>query len=271
MFVAAAFVFGAIIGSFLNVWVIRRGARPLSGRSECLSCGARIHWYDNIPIVSWIVLHGACRFCGSSVSAQYPIVELLAGILFAVLAAAHAPIVQMDSVELLTLLLEYTLASLTLAIAVYDIRHTIIPDTWVYAAGIAALALGLMTHVSPVWMTLLAAPATALPLFALWAASRGAWMGLGDVKLAFAIGWVLGPLFGIFSIFLAFIIGAVVSVCILLPLPHLMRVLSEKGIARLSTNHATFTMKSEVAFGPFLVAAFFFSWIALLYHIPLPI
>lgn len=201
---------------------------------------------------------------------QYPLVEFISGVVFAAVTAAYAPVFT-ASVETAALVLSLALASLMLAIAVYDIRHTIIPNPWVYASAVIALALGLLTHASPLWMTLFAGPAAAAPLFALWLVSRGAWMGLGDVKLALSIGWALGPLFGILAVFLAFVIGAVVSVCILLPWPYIARFVSERGIARLSRFPMSFTMKSEVAFGPFLVAAFFASWFALLYHIPLPI
>src|SRR5690606_3236364 len=110
----------------------------------------------------------------------------------------------------------------------------------------------------------------ALPLFSLWLISGGRWMGLGDAKLSLGIGWLLGPLWGIVAVFLAFVIGALISICILLPLPVLQRHLARWGILR-GTPPPSYTMKSEVPFGPFLIASTLLLWFALLYDIPLPL
>ncbi len=172
---------------------------------------------------------------------------------------------------MLVLFLHAALVAAFVAIAVYDARHTIIPDAWAYVAALAALCIAFLTSYAPIHMTLLAGPAAALPLFALWLVSQGRWMGLGDAKLALAIGWMLGPVYGIAAIFLAFVIGAVVSLGVLLPLPYLVAFAQRAGIVRWRAVPSRFTMKSEVAFGPFLIAAFFTVWFALLYHVPLPL
>jgi Flp pilus assembly protein protease CpaA len=170
--------------------------------------------------------------------------------------------------------------ALLLAIAVYDIRHTIIPDEWVYvfAAFAFIYQFAFPAPVSfGIALILLAGPIAVLPLFALWLFSKGAWMGLGDVKLALGIGWLLGPLWGVFAVFFSFIIGAVISLAILLPLPYIVQFVQRmirprgQGIARLSSTQARFTMHSEVPFGPFLVGSCMFVWFSLLYHIPLPL
>ncbi|MEN9560740.1 MAG: type 4 prepilin-like protein leader peptide-processing enzyme, partial [Candidatus Parcubacteria bacterium] len=127
-----AFVFGAfglIIGSFLNVFILRKGVRSLAGRSACMSCGRTILWQDLIPVVSWIFLRGKCRHCGSAISPQYPLVEIVTGVLFALIGAAPFPI------GLFQRVLFCVLAALLVAIAVYDMRHTIIPDEWAYTFG----------------------------------------------------------------------------------------------------------------------------------------
>lgn len=259
-------LFGLIVGSFLNVVVVRRGGKSLGGRSACMSCGAQIRWYDNIPLVSWLALGGRCRSCRSRISIQYPLVELGTGCLFALMGAAP--------IDLLPRIGALPVLALLIVIAVYDIRHTIIPDEWVYP--FAALAL-VYQFVFPAQvgfgtaLILLAGPAAALPLFLLWLFSKGAWMGLGDPKLALGVGWLLGPLWGVWAVFFSFIIGAFVSVFILLPLPYIMRLAGKTGIARLSTGPVRFTMKSEVPFGPFLVGSCIFVWFSLLYHIPLPL
>lgn len=100
-------------------------------------------------------------------------------------------------------------------------------------------------------------------------------MGLGDAKLALGIGWLLGPVYGPVAIMGSFVIGAVISVGILLPLPHIRiamrRLFDRKGIARLRAARSPLTMTSEVPFGPFLVASAFLTWTLLLYHVPLPL
>ncbi len=272
MLAASAFLFGSIIGSFLNVLVLRHGARSVSGRSACFSCGRQIAWYDNVPILSWLMLGGRCRSCGSRISIQYPLVEALTAVIFATVAVKLVPhLTQISGSDALALVLHVILVGSLIAIAVYDAKHTIIPDSWAYTAGLAALAIALMTHFTSLPVTLLSGPAAALPLFALWLVSKGTWMGLGDAKLALAIGWFLGPVYGFFAVFFAFVIGAFVSVFILLPMPAVLKFLHEKGIVRSRGAGGRFTMKSEVAFGPFLVASFFITWIALLYGLPLPL
>jgi hypothetical protein len=83
-------------------------------------------------------------------------------------------------------------------------------------------------------------------------------------------GWLLGPVYGISAVFFAFVIGAIISVCILIPLPHVMRMLDKKGIVRFRSHSAALTMKSEVPFGPFLIAGCLIVWFAILFNLPLP-
>ncbi len=261
MLSAALFaLFGLIIGSFLNVVIVRRSIRSLAGRSGCLSCCAQLRVSDLIPIVSWLALRGRCRSCGSAISSQYPLVEGATALVFALLGGAG-----------LTPLLSgigCLIGALLIAIAAYDARHTIIPDEWVYSAAILALAFALIDHPYSLPL-LLAGPIAALPLVALWALSRGRWMGLGDAKLALAMGWLLGPLYGIYAVGAAFVIGAAFSLAILVPLPHYVRALKKAGIVR-TARAASYTMKSEVPFGPFLILSCFIVWFALLYSLPLP-
>jgi leader peptidase (prepilin peptidase)/N-methyltransferase len=78
--------FGLSVGSFLNVFVLRKGVASLSGRSKCPSCGHIIAWYDLIPVFSWFILRARCRNCGSRISMQYPLVEASTGIIFGLVA-----------------------------------------------------------------------------------------------------------------------------------------------------------------------------------------
>lgn len=259
-------LFGLIVGSFLNVVVIRRGAKSLGGRSACVSCVAPIEWYDNIPVVSWLLLRGRCRSCGSGISAQYPLVEVLTAALFAIIGTAPESLgVRLVALPVLAILI---------CIAVYDTRHTIIPDAWVYLFAGAALLFQFSAASAAGYSTalvLLSGPIAAFPLYALWFVSGGRWMGFGDVKLALGIGWLLGPVWGVISVFFAFTIGAVITIGVLLPLPAVVRFLRKQGIARLSNMPQHFTMKSEVPFGPFLIASCICIWFSILYHIPLPL
>lgn len=256
-------IFGAIIGSFLNVVLLRHGTKSLSGRSGCFSCGAPIAAYDLIPILSWIMLRGRCRSCGSAISAQYPLVEAATALLFAAIGALSA-------VSVAQQILMCSIVSLLVLIAAYDWKHTIIPDEWAYGFALLAL-LSIFVFPRPMSLpfALLAGPVAALPLAALWFVSRGRWMGLGDAKLALGIGWLLGPIYGLAAVFLSFVIGAIVGVFVLMPLPLYARLARKAGIARLS-GPASYTMKSEVPFGPFLIASCISVWFMLWLNIPIP-
>lgn len=261
-------VFGLIIGSFLNVLIIRGGVRALGGRSICMSCGQKIHWFDLLPVISWVILHGRCRMCSSRISIQYPLVEFLTAFLFACIGVSPLPF--------LLRALGLPIAAILLAIAAYDIRHTIIPDGWAYSFALLAFISQFLAPFSGGfnWWFIFAGPAVALPLFLLWLFSRGRWMGLGDAKLALGIGWLLGPLYGGVAIFLAFILGAVIGLLLIFfssalwknmvngftPYHFSLFVKSGKGL----------TMKSEVPFGPFLITACLLVWFSLIYSIPIP-
>lgn len=262
-------LFGLIVGSFLNVLILRRGKERLSGRSKCPYCGKKISWYDNIPVLSWLLLGGRCRHCGGNISLQYPAVEILTAIIFALIGGA--------SVDILSRLVALPIAALLIAIAVHDLKTTIIPDPWVYTfAAMTFLAQLASSFIFPaqslrdLFLALAAGPIATFPLGVLFLISHGRWMGLGDVKLALGIGWLLGPIFGFVAVMFAFMIGALVSVLILLPLPAIAGVLQRWGIAH-SLSRRSYTMKSEIPFGPFLIASCLFIWLSQLYGIQLPI
>ncbi len=261
--IAFAFgLFGLVVGSFLNVVVLRYGQRSIGGRSACIHCKKQLRWFDMVPVFSWLVLYGRCRHCRKRISVQYPLVEAATGILFAGIGVAALPP--------LPTVLALAIVAFLVCILVYDIHHTIIPDSWVWPFNALALAFVFFATSSGLQATglLLAGPVAALPLFFLWFVSRGRWMGFGDVKLALGIGWLLGFPLGLVAVMLAFVIGAVISVGILMPMPVIMRAL---GITRLESTGAPLTMKSEVPFGPFLIASTVIIWFALLYHIPIPL
>ncbi|HEY4526363.1 MAG TPA: prepilin peptidase [Candidatus Paceibacterota bacterium] len=311
----ALFIFGAfglIVGSFLNVVILRFGERSIGGRSACSACGMQLGWYDLIPVFSWLALSGRCRSCHERISIQYPLVEAATAIFFSLIAGAGLP--------LYTTAVALVIISILICIFVYDLRHKLIPDLWVGLFCVCALVFAFtefntsyfIPHTSYI---LIAGPVAALPILFLWALSypfvgfAGAWMGFGDVKLALGIGWLLavptsiGLPLGFLAIMFAFIIGATVSVCILLPLPyfvqwwhtlrgraHAAKAASLRPVAGIGigsnvddqtlpttaspSDHAAFaagyTMRSEVPFGPFLVASCVLLWFAVLYNISIP-
>ncbi len=256
-------IFGAIVGSFLNVLVLRKGVASLGGRSHCPSCGKTIAAYDLVPVFSWILLAGRCRYCGSRISAQYPLVEASCAILFGLVAAATFPEYLLSVSGMVVLLARFAIVALLVAITAYDMRHTIIPDEWSYSFAAIAFILSL-TH-SQTLISISAGPIAAAPLFFLWLISRGAWMGLGDPKLALGIGWLLGFPLGIVAVFVSFILGSVV----LVPILAYERLVTHKHSG--SAGGSGLTMKSEVPFGPFLIASCLIFWLVGLYGVVIPL
>ena len=209
-----SFILGVLLGSFLNVVSLRYNTgMTLKGRSKCFSCGKNLSWHELIPIFSFIAQKGKCKGCKGKISWQYPIVELMAGILFVLIFYKFPPL----TAEAGFLTLYYIfITCLLLVITVYDIKHKIIPDQLVYLFGIIAIIkLFISTDLSftiPSILSLLSGPILALPFALLFLFSKGKWMGLGDAKLVLGIGWTLGIVSGISAIILAFWIGAIISV-----------------------------------------------------------
>lgn len=234
-------LFGLVIGSFLNVVVLRLEAdKTLDGRSKCPSCGGIIRWYDNIPALSFFLLGRRCRACHFPISWQYPAVELLTGILFAVFGMfAFGDGTTVEIVRVLWLLF---LISLMVAIAVYDVRNMEIPLVLLLtgvagAVGYALLATSLssvewLDPAAP-WREMLWGGVFAAAIFyALVYFSKETWMGMGDVWLAGVVGAAVGFSALLLLLTLSFFTGAVVGSVLLIT--------GKRG------------MKSQVPFAPFL-------------------
>ncbi len=219
------FLFGLIIGSFLNVVLLRTEKEEgLTGRSHCPKCQALIHWYDNIPVLSFLMLQGRCRTCGLAISIQYPLVELGTGFLFLLPALfvfqSFEPLSWLSSVWWLFLL------SVLLAISLYDLRHMEIPlsfllwgigGTVVYFALISwgGLPEGMWWKIPMVEAGIGGVIAASLFYFLVWI-SHERWMGMGDVWLALLAGLAVGPHLLLLLLTLAFGIGAFISIGLLL-------------------------------------------------------
>ncbi|MFZ2303773.1 MAG: prepilin peptidase [Minisyncoccia bacterium] len=257
------FIFGTIIGSFLNVVIYRynSGTSPLTGRSQCFSCGRTLTWRQLVPVLSFMASRGRCSQCGVRLSWQYPIVEILSGVIFVSVFLLDKPVYE-------TVLLLVIFSTL-LVIAVYDLRHQIIPDgPAIFFALLSLFWFIWSTPASferllqfPYYWTLIAGPMLFFPFWALWFVSKGRWLGLGDGKLALGIGWFLGATLGGSAIMLAFWIGAVYALCTMgLQKAHQkLKVVSPAfaSIVNCQLSNVPLNMKSEIPFGPFLILATF--------------
>lgn len=226
--IVSAFVFliGVVMGSFGNVLIARLPEeKSLVGRSRCPHCGYQLKAWENFPILSFLILRAHCRKCKRRISLQYPIIELLGGILF-LLAFWHIGTISVASVALALSLW------LLLLIATIDMRTQLMPDSlnipFIVLAVIYAIANGSWN---------IPAVAIACGFFVLqWIVSRGRWIGSGDLLLSFGIGWLFASWQqSLLFLFIAYVTGAVVASVLLL-------------------NRKT-NMEARFAFGPFLVFA----------------
>jgi leader peptidase (prepilin peptidase)/N-methyltransferase len=202
----AAF-FGSVIGSFLNVvaWRVPRGESLVSPGSRCPHCETPVKPYDNVPVLSWLVLRGRCRHCGAPISPRYPIVELATAVVFAGVVAANG----FDD----DLVLELPFVSLLIALAAIDYDHRLLPNKIVYPmAAYGVIATLLVDRGDLVENLAAGAGAFVFLLVAVLAYPRG--MGMGDVKLGGAMGLYLG-LSVVPALLVAFLSGAIVGVFII--------------------------------------------------------
>jgi len=254
------FVLGLIIGSFLNVVIYRLNTKKtLGGRSICMSCQRELSWYELIPLFSFLILGGRCRTCKSRISIQYPLVELTSGLIFAGLFLKFQDIFSLDKFSFFVLYDYYAvLFSILLVIAVYDLKHKIIPDILVLIFGVLSFAglflfsnngytTALLYWHIPTLLDFLSGILVALPFAFFWLVSGGRWMGLGDAKLALGIGWLLGMSAAFSALAIAFWSGAIVGVTLIILLKN-----SKTG---------KLEMKSEIPFAPFLVLGAFAAFI----------
>ena len=224
------FLFGMAVGSFLNVCIYRL-PRPLSlirPRSMCPSCQAKVAFYDNIPVLSYLWLRGRCRHCGAAISLRYPMVEVVSG-LFAVAILIHYGL----SWEALLL---YALVVALLVVTFIDIDHQIIPDVITYpgiAVGfLASFLTGHITYKESLFGIILGGGILLLVASGYHLLTKREGMGGGDIKLLAMIGAFLGWKGIIFTIFVGSAIGAAVGTVSALR--------TEKG------------RKLAIPFGPFL-------------------
>lgn len=209
---AYAGLLGAVIGSFLNVCILRWGAEPKQSivrpASHCPKCGRGLRWFDNIPIVSWLVLRGRCRGCGEPISVQYPLIELATALLWAFMAWRYG-----FGLEALR---AAVFGTLLLGIALTDARAYIIPDEFSLGGLGLGVVFALLAGRQPLGTALLGA---AVGFALLWlVAVLGEWMfkqeamGGGDIKMMAMVGAFLGWQGTLLTVFLGALIGSLVFV-----------------------------------------------------------
>jgi leader peptidase (prepilin peptidase)/N-methyltransferase len=222
------FLFGLLIGSFLNVCIYRIPLRKtvVKGRSYCPSCNSLIPWYCNIPLFSFLFLKGRCKDCGEKISLVYPIVELLNALLYLTVWQIYG--------LTFTALFTAILFSILVVISFIDLAHQIIPDGLVlviFILGIANAVYQTVTFGVPWYTFVIGFFAASVPLFILGLIYPDG-MGGGDIKLMAASGLFMGWKLILLSLFIGALYGAIVSIFI---------IARKKG-----------SMKSAIPFGPML-------------------
>jgi leader peptidase (prepilin peptidase)/N-methyltransferase len=227
------FVYGLVIGSFLNVCIFRipEGISVASPPSSCSRCGHRLYFRDMIPVVNYIATKGRCRYCNASYSVQYPVIELSNAVLYLVIALKYGVSFYTASYCIL--------ASLLLTVSLIDIKYMIIPDVLNVVIAVIGAAV-ILYDISFIWDKLIGA-AVGLIIFSLLAFFTGA-MGGGDIKLMTALGMIFGVKGIIFITIFSFIIGALVSAVLI--------------------AFKVKSMKDKIPFGPFICMA---AWLYILY------
>lgn len=236
---AVVFVLGLVVGSFVNVVGLRLPQKKsILGRSQCQVCQKILTFRELIPVFSFLVQKGFCRSCGTRLSWQYPLIELGVALWFLAvwLVAPFA-----SAYSLSTIFYLWLLGSILFAIIIADWHYQVIPD--VLVAGLAVLAifwLGFLyfsgqAAIGLALFHLAAGLGAGAFLLLLWAITRGQGMGLGDVKLAAALGLILGVSGTIAVLFVSFVSGALIGIGLILA--------------------GRKSLKSKISFGPFLAAS----------------
>jgi leader peptidase (prepilin peptidase)/N-methyltransferase len=203
-------VFGLMFGSFLNVCIVRLPADEslMRPRSKCPKCGHMVGWRDNLPVLSWILLRGKCRHCGEPISWQYPLVEIMVGVIWAAAAWHYGATATALSAALF--------GTMLLGIGITDARHYIIPDEYTWGG----LVIGLLLSLAGGWPGLLAALAGAatgfgILLFIGWAGKKAFQkeaMGGGDIKMMAMVGAFVGWKGVLLTIFGGALLGTLIFV-----------------------------------------------------------
>ena len=265
------FLLGACLGSFITVIANRynTGLSFWKGRSFCFTCNTELKTKDLFPLFSFLFLKGRCRYCESKIPKETFVIEILMGVL-SVVAAFKSGLVSLElgamTVEIvLGYFLITAIFAVILLISVYDLKHFIIPDSFLITFLISSFLYLFVSHSdffslsifqSSMFHSFLSGIALTIPFLFLFLISKGTWLGFGDVKYIVVLGFFLGFVQGLSAVILAFWIGAAFSILALL-----FQKLNAHIRLPLLKNHLT--IKSEIPFGPFLslgiILSFYFN------------
>jgi prepilin signal peptidase PulO-like enzyme (type II secretory pathway) len=248
-----SFLFGLIIGSFINCVVYRLHANQSfsKGRSHCPKCHSQIAWYDNLPLISYLLLRGHCRSCRQPIAFQYPLVEFISGLLFVLVSLKIYPLINLGAVSVFYFFGYCLFSAIFLFIFIYDLKYYLIPDTVTLPAIFLALvfniilyffvpsSLGFWHYLAGYLLGAIVGGGFFLLQFVI---SKGKWIGGGDIRLGFLIGLLLGWPYVLVAFSIAYITGALL------------------GIVLIITKKKN--MHSAIPFGTFLTAS---SFVTLLY------
>lgn len=251
------------MGSFLHVVALRfNTGGSLFGRSQCFSCSVQLRWYELIPVISYLVQKTRCRSCSVPIPFDVFVTELSMGFVFLAIAARAMFFSDhfLDPSYLISTAFLWGISCLLLLVALYDLRHFIIPDilSGVFAI-LSFVALFFFDfsngyfdyvgfHIPEIW-DLLAAFLIPLPFALIWLFSKGTFMGLGDAKLMVGMGFLLGLARGISAVFIAFWTGSLVVISFLI----IQKVLQKNLVKHKKQS----IMKMEIPFAPFLIIGTF--------------
>lgn len=235
------FIFGLAVGSFVNVLADRWSiGESILGRSHCDHCKKKIVWYDLIPVLSFILLRARCRNCKRKISIQCPLVEIATAFTFLLVYKIHIHTYGLE-IDPIRLVYQFTIVSSLIVIFVADIKYRIIPDEANIAIGLSAVLFTLIYTPNSLISHFAGALMAAGLFLILVIVTSGKGMGVGDVKYVFAAGLLLGFVKVVMALYLAFLTGAIFSLILILV--------------------GAKTMKSTIAFGPFLTAATFLTFL----------
>lgn len=228
MEIVIVFLFGLVLGSFLNLLGSRlpKGEDVFVSRSHCDFCKKVLRWYELVPVVSYIFQQGKCRRCQIALSVEYPLVELVTAGGLSILA------IQIGFMAFPLLVCAWLIFASLLVITIADMKYEIIPDSMVVTLLLASVGFHLFGRTFT-FSNIAMGMGAGLFFLLLWIGTRGAGMGFGDVKLSAALGFLFGYPLAIVALYVAFLTGALLGVILILT--------EKKGL------------KSHISFGPFLV------------------
>jgi len=218
------FIFGLVIGSFLNVVINRLNIHQnlASPRSYCPKCKHQLSFWDLIPVLSYIFLKGKCRYCKKKISWQYPLVELVTGISFLLLFFKFVDInnINLNFVVILEqLLIYFFFVSILIIIFVYDLKHYLIPNKIIYPAILITLIIQILPipeypNIS-IQNLIIGSLIPGIFFLILVLVSKEKWMGAGDVKLGFLCGLIVGFPNILVALFISFVTGAIIGLILI--------------------------------------------------------